>query len=320
MSLASLSHFVSPQVVLSVQALDFSLKDWRRNPRIGGLLGDTVLSGGKRLRPLMTFMMADLLGVDHAAIAPFGRMIELVHASTLAHDDVVDEASTRRGQPSINAVASNKRAVLAGDYLLAYVLQNIASYQRPDLLSEMAGIIGDLAEGEWLQIENSSASALSWDDIERVAQRKTGSVLRWCCVAPAMLGNFETHALDQARRLGDAIGIAFQLTDDILDFKRTDGAEGADVKNRVINAVIFEALCAHRQTNTLDMSTVASLAIDSELELGIQRVRSRVDHLVDEALDLLATLAAKAREQRGVDNSQALLSLQSMVRYLAQRI
>ncbi len=320
MSLESLSHFVSSEVVQSVHEMDFSLNEWRRNPRIGGLLSSTVLSGGKRLRPRMTFMMADLFGVEHPTAAPFARMIELVHASTLAHDDVVDEAVTRRGLPSINAVASNKKAVLAGDYLLAYVLQAIAAYRRSDLLSEMAGIIGDLAEGEWLQIENSTDPALDWQAIEKVAQRKTGSVLRWCCVAPAMLAEAPEDILSKTRRLGDAIGIAFQLTDDILDFKRTDGAEGADLKNRVINSVIFEALSEHLQTPTLDMSKGELLAPDSGWDGGIERVRLRVDSLVKEADQLLGELAEFARQARAIENEQALASLRFLVRYLAHRI
>jgi octaprenyl-diphosphate synthase len=268
----------------------------------------------------MTFMVSDLFGVSHETVAPFARMIELVHASTLAHDDVVDEAETRRGAPSINAVASNKKAVLAGDYLLAYVLQTIAAYQRSDLLSEMAGIIADLAEGEWIQMENSVHPALDWEAVETVARRKTGSVLRWCCVAPAMLAQAPEPLLAKARRLGDAIGIAFQLTDDILDFKRTDGAEGADLKNRVINSVIFESLSEHLQSPTLDMSQLELVAPPGGWDKGITKVRAKVDVLVQEADQLLTEIAAFAESERGVRNDVALTSLRFMVRYLAQRI
>ncbi len=321
MSIASIAHAISPSVLHSVQRLDFSLTDWQRNPRIGDLLGKTVLSGGKRLRPLMTFMMADLLGVSHEEIEPFSRYIELVHASTLAHDDVIDNAEYRRGEPSINIVASNKRAVLAGDYLLAYVLQEIAQTGRNDLVSEMAAIIADLAEGEWLQIENNQKAELRWQDIEHVALKKTGSVLRWSCAAPALLAYPSGYLLAEARRLGEAIGIAFQLTDDILDFKRQDGSEGADIKNRVINAVIFEALCLTHGGDQLDMTRIESIEPDSEtLDQAIEQVRRRVDVLVDEANALLEMLSAATEARRGLDNSQALAALKILVSFLAQRI
>lgn len=321
MSIASIAHAISPSVLHSVQRLDFSLADWQKNPRIGKLLGSTVLSGGKRLRPLMTFMMADLLGVDHSSIEPYSRFIELVHASTLAHDDVIDNAEFRRGEPSINIVASNKQAVLAGDYLLAYVLQEIAKTGRNDLVSEMAAIIADLAEGEWLQIENGQKTELCWDDIEQVALKKTGSVLRWSCAAPALLADASGLHLNEARRLGEAIGIAFQLTDDILDFKRQDGSEGADIKNRVINAVIFEALCLTHDQQRLDMTRIDSIEPDARtLDQAIERVRARVDLLVDEANTLLEHLAAATALRRGQNNPEALSALKILVSYLAQRI
>jgi octaprenyl-diphosphate synthase len=269
----------------------------------------------------MTFMMADLLGVEHKEIEPYSRFIELVHASTLAHDDVIDNAEFRRGEPSINIVASNKKAVLAGDYLLAYVLQEIAKTGRNDLVCEMAAIIADLAEGEWLQIENSEKPDLTWLDIETVALKKTGSVLRWSCAAPALLADPDGHLLSDARRLGEAIGIAFQLTDDILDFKREDGSEGADIKNRVISAVIFEALCLRHGTERLDMRSVSSIEPKPEhLDQAIARVRARVDLLVAEAESLLVSLAQSTAERQGSNPEQYLASLKVLVSYLAQRI
>lgn len=320
MSLTSLEAILSPEVMTSVSALDFNLRAWDRNPRIAGLLSQTVLKGGKRLRPMMTFMFADLLGVEHERIAPFARMIELVHASTLAHDDVVDEARVRRGEPSINAVASNKKAVLAGDYLLSYVLEEIASFGRGELVIEMARIIADLAEGEWLQIENTQKKDLGWADIELVALKKTGSVLRWSCSAPALLKSYNDDFIQRCRRLGNAIGIAFQLTDDILDFKRKDGAEGADVKNGVINSVIFEALSFQHDRQTLDMDQIGGLTTMTHIETAIAKVRTRVDALVAEAHELLHGLADEIEARDGYRNEKALAALDMMVLFLSQRI
>lgn len=268
----------------------------------------------------MTFMVADLFGLDHALVAPYARMVELVHASTLAHDDVVDNADVRRGEASINAVSSNKQAVLAGDYLLSYVLQEIASSGRNDLVVEMARIIADLAEGEWLQIENSTASHLKWSDIEAVALHKTGSVLRWSWAAPALLANMDELFVRKCRRIGEAIGIAFQMTDDILDFVRQDGAEGADIKNRVINAVIFEALALKYDSAMLDMREIDDLDISPTLDLAVLKVRARVEALVTESHGLLHEISAEFGQKRGVTAPAALETLDMMINFLAQRI
>lgn len=316
----SLGKIVSPSVAKSVADLDFSLAEWDRNPRIANLMSRTVLSGGKRLRPLITFMVADLFGLPHVQLSHLARMVELVHASTLAHDDVVDNAELRRGKPSINMVASNKQAVLAGDYLLAFVLQEIAGTGRNDLVIEMARIIADLAEGEWLQIENATKVDLCWQDIESVAFHKTASVLRWSFAAPALVANMDEPFIQKCRRLGEAIGIAFQMTDDILDFMRDDGAELADIKNRVINAVIFEALTLKSNQSVLNMSEIHDIDISSTLDAAIEIVRTRVDGLVAESKTLLNEITDIYERERGHRSPESLANLTTMIDFLAQRI
>ena len=132
---------------------------------INDLLQQTVLIGGKRLRPLLTFLMGQFFGLDLDACELPARAIEQVHAASLSHDDVVDNASTRRGKPSINVVASNKKAVLAGDYLLANVIVDLATLNRPDVVSEMAQVIRDLAEGEWLQLDAAQNRAYTRESL-----------------------------------------------------------------------------------------------------------------------------------------------------------
>ena len=107
--------------------------------------------GGKRLRPLLTYLVGNLFQQKIEHIKIYADSIELVHAASLAHDDVIDEAQTRRGFPSINT-RGNKRAVLAGDYLLATVMANLASRGVLPLVREMGQVVASLAWGEWLQL------------------------------------------------------------------------------------------------------------------------------------------------------------------------
>lgn len=313
---------IPPRIFQSIQSLDFDLENWEKNPRIGGVLSKTVLSGGKRLRPLLTFLMGDLFDVPHERLARFAKVVEMVHASTLAHDDVIDNADVRRGNPSINMIASNKKAVLAGDYLLAHCLMETSESGRNDIVRELATVIGDLAEGEWLQLENSENRTLLQQDVERVALKKTGSVIRWCCAVPAMLADADEETVAMSRRLGEAIGIAFQMTDDILDFKRQDGAEFADLKNGVVNSVIFEALATSLNgQQSMDMTREHAQPNGQAIEAAIQVVRGRVDRLLDETLTLVDVIAERIPTQSsGSSREQAREGLKSLINYLGVRI
>ena len=110
-----------------------------------------MLRGGKRLRPLLTVLFGELAGMQKPQLKVLAKAIEHVHAPASAHDDVIDGASTRRGKPSINVAGDNKKAVLAGDFLLAQVINDLSSLGKIEVVNETAGIIKRLSIGEWLQ-------------------------------------------------------------------------------------------------------------------------------------------------------------------------
>jgi octaprenyl-diphosphate synthase len=270
---------VIPLAILnSVKKLNFDLQGWDGNDRIGKVLSRTVLTGGKRLRPLLTFVMGDFFDISHDTIAPYGRAVELVHASTLAHDDVIDNATSRRGEPSINEVSSNKRAVLAGDYLLAFVLADVSKRGRNDIVVELANVIADLAEGEWIQLENIDKASVAREDVDLVALKKTGSVLRWCCAVPALLANSSEEVVQLAKQFGEKLGVAFQMTDDVLDFLRKDEAAFADLKNGVINSVIYELGKISPNFRDAPLSE-----IEGPVDEAIGLVRRRAETIMNEA-------------------------------------
>jgi octaprenyl-diphosphate synthase len=312
-----LSVDIPTAVIASVASLNLDLREWQRNKRIGEVLTSTVLKGGKRLRPLVTFLMGDLFGVSHDEIAPYARVVELVHASTLAHDDVIDNAVVRRGEPSINALSSNKRAVLAGDYLLAYVLDTVSSLGNPRIVRELARIISDLAEGEWLQLENAEKEPLTRGDIEQVALKKTGSVLRWACVVPAILAEASADHIEMAAELGETIGIAFQITDDILDCKRPDEARLADFKNGVVNSVLYEMISqGGYQRGSDDLSQVSSKAVES----AIAAVQVRLGELIARARFLIAGLADGLSVAGHPAGDSAVRAMSYLIDYLEDRV
>jgi geranylgeranyl pyrophosphate synthase len=233
-----------PQSVLQeVSQLNVETPSKDCHEEINSLLKRTVLLGGKRLRPLLTFLMGNLLNVNTEDLRPYARAVELVHAASLSHDDVIDNAEMRRGVPSINILGSNKKAILTGDYLLADVIVDLASLGNLELVREMSLVIKDLAEGEWIQLEATKEKNYSWELIEKIAKKKTSSVMSYCCVAPAVLAGHSDHVVSLCSQFGLNLGLGFQLMDDALDFKKSSAKDlKTDLKNGIVNAVIYSWL------------------------------------------------------------------------------
>lgn len=223
--------------------LDLKIRSVNAHDAIDTILSRTVLKGGKRLRPLLTFLVAHLYKIDLNEITPFARATELVHAASLSHDDVIDNATMRRGAPSINILASNKKAVLAGDYLLSSVIVDLCSTDKLELVKEMSLVIKDLSEGEWLQLDLIESRNYTRELIREIALKKTSSVMSYCTLAPAIYGSMPADVRELSRQLGISLGLAFQLIDDTLDYSGDSlKDQELDLKNGIVNAVVFELL------------------------------------------------------------------------------
>lgn len=231
------------QVLDRSRNLELNIRSVNAHAAIDDLLLRTVLKGGKRLRPLLTYLVANLFKVDLDHITPFARAVELVHAASLSHDDVIDNATTRRGSPSINILGSNKKAVLAGDYLLSSVIVDLSSTGNLQLVREMSLVINDLSVGEWLQLDLITSRDYSRELIREIALKKTSSVMSYCTVAPAIFANMPLEIEELSRQFGINLGLAFQLIDDTLDYSLgSDKDHELDLKNGTVNAVVFELL------------------------------------------------------------------------------
>ncbi|MBX9769147.1 MAG: polyprenyl synthetase family protein [Bdellovibrionales bacterium] len=219
--------------------------DWA-SFQIRSALEDTVLKGGKRFRPQLVFLMGRALGLSEKDLRPFARTAELTHAATLAHDDVVDEATTRRGRPSLNRSFSNAHAVLAGDFLLARAVSEIVGLGNLDVLSDLARVIESLCEGEWLQLESRGVVANDFRAWENIALRKTSSLICWCLITPArVFGSTDKKEISALQDCGEALGLAFQMRDDILDFDASLSGkdELKDWNEGLLNSVTVQMLC-----------------------------------------------------------------------------
>ncbi len=276
-------------ILLRIKNIDLNTPSENCNEAVNELLQRSVLLGGKRLRPLLTYLFCDFFGLDLDAeiCSVNATSIEMVHAASLAHDDVIDEATLRRGNPSINIQASNKRAVLAGDYLLAAVIGRLTQKGSLELVREMSRVIQALSEGEWIQSDAIIHKNYTRELINQIALNKTSSVMTWCGVSSALISPYDesikAELVSKGREFGEYLGLAFQFLDDTLDFSSDSQKDTLlDLKNGQVNSVIYEWLESHPEVfkDFKDGKDILELFNDDGIEDSISVVRARaLEHL-----------------------------------------
>ena len=178
-------------------------------------------SGGKRLRPALVLLAAHWGTYDRARAVVVGAAMEMIHAASLIHDDIIDEASVRRGRPTTNSTHGDKVAVLSGDYLFAAAAGAVASMQDVGLMSSTARTIMSLCAGEISQSARAYDWHLSEADYFDYLEQKTASLTWLCCRAGAMVSRASEHVVEVLSEVGRNLGLAFQIVDDILDLTAT---------------------------------------------------------------------------------------------------
>ena len=202
--------------------------------------------GGKRLRPILLLMAARLAGYRGPRAVHMGCVLELLHTATLVHDDVVDHAPLRRGLPSVNARWGDDASVLVGDYLYAQSFALMVQDQDLKVLETLAGATVSMTEAEVFQLERKRAGVTTETDYLQIVTQKTASFISACCRIGALLGGSAPEQVDGLTRYGLDIGIAFQISDDSLDFvadeARLGKAIGADLREGKITLPLIAAL------------------------------------------------------------------------------
>ena len=174
--------------------------------------------GGKRMRPMLIFLLAKNFGEVSDVTQNAALGLELLHTASLVHDDVVDESTERRGQASVNATYNNKVAVLVGDYVLSTALLHI-SYTRLDIIvRELANLGRTLSNGEILQLSNIRNQIISEDVYYQVIMQKTAALFESCATIGALSAGASSEQVEAAKVFGRNIGIIFQIRDDIFDY------------------------------------------------------------------------------------------------------
>jgi len=205
-----------------------------------------VAARGKRIRPALALLTAQALGgsePDRVTDAAVG--IELLQTATLIHDDIVDSADTRRGVPSLNAIWGSQASVLMGDFLLAKALQILVGLESQKVMEAATRATQRMVEGELLEVERGDA-ALTESVYLDLISKKTSALIALSCELGAILSGGSSEQIAQMTAFGELLGLAFQITDDVLDFTGDSVVRGKpvgnDVKEKTITLPLIRAL------------------------------------------------------------------------------
>jgi octaprenyl-diphosphate synthase len=213
----------------SVNALIRTRMASEHAPRIPEVTQHLVEAGGKRLRPMLTLAAAHMCGYSGPYHIHLAATVEFIHTATLLHDDVVDESAQRRGRPTANLLWDNKSSVLVGDYLFARSFQLMIETGNMDVLRILSDASATIAEGEVLQM--TAAQDLATDEATylQIVRGKTAALFSAAMEVGGVIAGADKAVVQALFQYGDALGVSFQIVDDLLDYQGQSAATGKNV-------------------------------------------------------------------------------------------
>ena len=268
------------------------------------MLDYVFASRGKSIRPMIAMLAAGLVAPER----PVGKrtylaamLVEMIHVASLIHDDVIDESFLRRGRASVNARWQSKNAVLVGDYILARNMDAGMSSGQYDIVAHVIKTIGQLCEGEILQGDHSKKMDTTRADYLDIIYKKTASLIAVSASAGALSARASYEKVSQMRRFGEALGMAFQIVDDILDYTAessvTGKPENGDLRERKITLPLIEVL--ERADDDRRRELLEALARCPEDDSQVEFVRAAVvaGGGVDHAREVMKAYLQRALSQ-----------------------
>ncbi|XP_008787644.1 solanesyl-diphosphate synthase 1, mitochondrial-like isoform X2 [Phoenix dactylifera] len=288
---------------------------------------------GKRFRPTVLLLMASALNMpipQSAADGVFGglpkelrtrqqciaEITEMIHVASLLHDDVLDDADTRRGIGSLNSVMGNKLSVLAGDFLLSRACVALASLKNTEVVSLLATVVEHLVTGETMQMTTTSEQRSSMEYYLQKTYYKTASLISNSCKAIALLAGQTAEVSVLAYDYGRNLGLAYQLIDDVLDFTGTSASLGkgslSDIRHGIVTAPILFAMEEFPQLHeVVDRGFDSPSDVDIALDYlgksrGIERTRELAAEHANRAVEAIDALPES-------DDEDVLISRRALV-------
>ena len=263
-----------------------------------------VTSGGKRIRPALCLLSArGGRAFDLPHVLPLAEALELIHTASLVHDDVIDEADTRRGAATANARWNNQVAILSGDYIFARAFTLIAEEgYDPYVSKRLADLVCNLSVGEIIQDHAVYQASRGMADYYERIQKKTADFLEICCELGAMVGGMDREEMKKLAEYGHCIGMAFQITDDLLDIEQTAETigkpAGNDIRQGIVTLPVIRALETSPDAEKLERIVTDMEMTDEMVERALEIVKATdgVDFAKAKADEYLARAKAALPE------------------------
>ena len=271
-----------------------------------------VTAGGKRIRPALCLLSAR--GGENFSlerVLPLAEALELIHTASLVHDDVIDDADTRRGEPTANAKWDNQIAILGGDYIFARAFSLIAEGGYGDYVSKrLAELVCNLSVGEIIQDHTVYQAVMDLDNYYNRIQKKTADFLEICCELGGLVGGLSEEDTKKLAEYGHCIGMAFQITDDVLDIMQTSEQigkpAGNDIRQGIVTLPVIHALHTSPDAEELaDIVTNPEMTgqmVERALTIiratdGVEVAKDKADEYLERARQAIpAALPAEIRE------------------------
>ncbi|HEY1136718.1 MAG TPA: polyprenyl synthetase family protein [Xanthomonadaceae bacterium] len=281
-----------------------------------------VSGGGKRLRPMLLLLAARALGHQGADAQQLAAVVEFIHTATLLHDDVVDESDLRRGRKTANAVFGNAASVLVGDFLYSRSFQLMVELERVEVMKILADTTNAIAEGEVLQLLHIRNPDTDEPAYLKVIERKTAVLFAAATRLGALLAGEDAAVQQKLHDYGMALGYAFQIADDVLDYSADESALGKHLGDDLaegkatlplIHAILHSGAETRERLRTIvqegDVDAMPEVLVAINATGGIDYSRKRAEDYAD----------AAERALDGLGDNDALAALRGLARYAVQR-
>ena len=260
--MSDIKHKILALVKDDLREIETALEE-NLNPHldlVSKIAGHILFSGGKRLRPLLTVLSARICGYDGDYDKTFSTIFEYLHAATLLHDDLVDQATLRRGKPVAHSIWDNATTVLVGDFLLARALSIASETELPNVIRIVAEITENMSQGEIHQLMRKGSLDLTEKEYMEIIRRKTAVLFQGACRVSALIAGAPKEKEIALSDYGFNLGIAFQMVDDLLDYTLDTGVlgkeVGADLKEGKLTLPVIYSLKAADAEDRAQMETI----------------------------------------------------------------
>lgn len=318
-------HAIFGPVAADLETIEAGLRRLIENDPdvVSAPMADLFAAGGKRIRPALVLLAARCGAYDLEKLTPAAMAVELVHAATLVHDDVIDRAQVRRGRPTVAATLGDEAAIVVGDFYFAKAYEQAAFTESPEAVAILARAVMDICAGEVRQQAIRHRYDTEVDEYMRRIEAKTATLLAACCDVGALLGGLDAGKRSAIRAYGRLLGLAFQIADDVLDYESSEDEIGKPIGHDIAEG--FATLPLMMALDDRNVAGKLKKLLQSHRELTGREAHEvvelvRTSHGPERALERARELASEARRQlETLGAGEAQVALAALTTYVVSR-